>query len=97
MGWEAKLWGERCRPCIEGSREKVRKWLRVNSACGRRIYQQSGKGGKGGNKMILSCPDRSLRGVGAVVGGRDALEIYAGRGLMEKLESSSLVSLSRMR
>ena len=45
MGWEAKLWGKRCRPCqaeTEGSREKERKWLRVNSACGRRRCQQSG-------------------------------------------------------
>ena len=42
-------------------------------------------GGEGGNKMILCGPDPSLRGVGAVVGGRDMLEGYAGRGLMEKM------------
>lgn len=42
-------------------------------------------GGEGGNKMIFGCPDCSFRGVGAVVGGRDMLEIYAGRGLMEKI------------
>jgi hypothetical protein len=42
-------------------------------------------GGEGGNKMILGCPECSFRGVGAVVGGRDMLEIYAGRGLMEKI------------
>ncbi len=47
MGWEAKLWGERSRPCqaeTEGSSEKERKWLRVNSACGmRRCHQSGGK------------------------------------------------------
>jgi hypothetical protein len=42
-------------------------------------------GGEGGNQMIFCGPDPSLRGVGAVVGGRDMLEIYAGRGLMEKI------------
>ncbi len=42
-------------------------------------------GGEGGNKVIFGGPDPSLRGVGAVVGGRDMLEIYAGRGLMEKI------------
>jgi hypothetical protein len=42
-------------------------------------------GGEGGDKMIFGCPDPSLHGVGAVVGGRDMLEIYAGRGLMEKI------------
>jgi hypothetical protein len=41
--------------------------------------------GEGGDKMIFCCPDPSLRGVGAVVGGRDMLEVYAGRGLMEKI------------
>ena len=42
-------------------------------------------GGEGGNKVIFGGPDPSLRGVGAVVGGRDMLEIYAGRGLMGKI------------
>ena len=42
-------------------------------------------GGEGGNKMVLCGPDPSLCGVGAVVGGRDMLEDYAGRGLMEKI------------
>ena len=42
-------------------------------------------GGEGGDKMIFGCPDPSLRGIGAVVGGRDMLESYAGRGLMEKI------------
>ena len=41
--------------------------------------------GEGGNKVVLSCLDRSLRGVGAVVYGRDVLEVYAGRELMEKI------------
>ncbi len=35
--------------------------------------------------MIFGCSDPSLRGIGAVVGGRDMLEIYAGRGLTEKV------------
>jgi len=42
-------------------------------------------GGEGGNKMIFGCPDCSFRGVGAVVGGRDVLEMDAGRGLQEKI------------
>ncbi len=41
-------------------------------------------GGEGGNEMIFGGPDPSLRGVGAMVGGRDMLESYAGRGRMEK-------------
>jgi hypothetical protein len=41
-------------------------------------------GGEGRNEMIFGGPDPSLRGVGAVVGGRDMLEVYAGRGLTEK-------------
>jgi hypothetical protein len=28
-------------------------------------------GGEGGNEMVLGGPDPSLRGIGAVVGGRD--------------------------
>ena len=44
-----------------------------------------GGGGEGGNEMIFRGPDPSLRGVGAVVGGRDMLEVYAGRGLTEKI------------
>jgi hypothetical protein len=42
-------------------------------------------GGEGGNKMIFGCPDCSFRGVGAVVGVRDMLEVYAGRGMTEKI------------
>jgi hypothetical protein len=42
-------------------------------------------GGEGGKEMVLGGPDPSLRGIGAVVGGRDMLESYAGRGLMEKI------------
>jgi hypothetical protein len=42
-------------------------------------------GGEGRDKMIFGCPDGSFRGVGAVVGGRDMLEVYAGRGLTEKI------------
>ena len=42
-------------------------------------------GGKSGNEMVLCCPDCSFRGVGAVVGGWDALEMDAGRGLQEKI------------
>ena len=42
-------------------------------------------GGEGGNEMVLWGPDPSLHGIGAVVGGGDTLENYAGRGLMEKI------------
>ena len=42
-------------------------------------------GGKGGNEMVLCCPDCSFRGVGAVVCGWDVLEMDAGRGLQEKV------------
>ena len=42
-------------------------------------------GGKGGNEMVLCGPDCSFRGVGAVVCGRDVLEMDAGRGLQEKI------------
>ena len=42
-------------------------------------------GGEGGNQMIFCGPDPSLHGVGAVVGGRDMLESYAGRRLTEKI------------
>jgi len=42
-------------------------------------------GGEGGNQMIFGCPDCSFRGVGAVVGWRDVLEMDAGRGLQEKV------------
>ncbi len=42
-------------------------------------------GGEGRNEMIFGGSDPSLRGIGAVVGGRDMLEVYAGRGLTEKV------------
>ena len=42
-------------------------------------------GGEGRNEMIFGGPDPSLRGIGAVVGGRDMLEGDAGRGLTEKI------------
>jgi hypothetical protein len=42
-------------------------------------------GGDGGDEMVLGGPDLSLRGIGAMVGGRDMLESDAGRGLMEKI------------
>jgi hypothetical protein len=41
--------------------------------------------GDGGNKMIFGCNDCSFRGVGAVVSGRDVLELDAGRGLLKKV------------
>jgi hypothetical protein len=43
--------------------------------------------------MVFCGPDPSLCVVGAVVGGRDMLEVYAGRGLMEKIIRKLLTRL----
>ncbi len=58
---------------------------------------KGGKGGKGGNEVVFVRPDCAFGGVSAVVGEWDVLELDGWGRLAEKIERSSLVSLSKMR